>query len=332
MARKDEQNNSSQFDTGFGSANGTFGGSAGGAPKSQTSQAQGGEFSSGFGGGTNAVSAIFRDGGMGGDDKRRKIMMGLILGVAATIVVSSVYYFVFDGSEISSEAPTVVATPAPDAATQAGEKKDSKDTETAVGATDSELADAEDEEDELTDEEEEGEEEELVSAPAPSASGSYTYTERGGGPLVSAPAGTAIEVSRSNDFAVMYMTGTTNAAGQMRIPNPPAGKVYWRVAGKPEVNEITIAPPAKINIGMQVGASIGATDTLQWTANGEVAHYRLEFAGEPTFGSITYSFSTNKTQVALSGVTPGNYFVRVGGLNVASGRWEFTRGSAVEVK
>ncbi|MBM3382835.1 MAG: hypothetical protein FJY29_10380 [Betaproteobacteria bacterium] len=328
MARKDEQNNSSQFDTGFGSANGTFGGSAGGAPKSQSAQGTGGEFSSGFGGGTNAVSQIFRDGGMGGDDKRRKIMMGLILGVSATIVVSSVYYFVFGDSAISTETPTIATTPAPDAAGQAGEKKD--EASKAVGATDTEFADVDKEEE--FDEEEEGEEEELVSAPAPSASATYAYNEKGGGPLVSAPAGTAIEVSRMQDFSVMYMTGTTNAAGQLRIPNPPAGKVYWRVSGKTESNEIAISPAPKLNIGMQVGASIAATDTLQWSADGEAAHYRLEFAGEQNFGSITFSFSTNKKQVALSGVTPGNYFVRVGGLNVASGRWEFTRGSAVEVK
>jgi hypothetical protein len=327
MARKDDQN-SAQFDTGFGSPNGTFGGSSGGAPKSQSAQGPGGEFSSGFGGGTNAVSQIFRDGGMGPEDKRRKIMMGLTLGVAATFIVGSVYYFVFSDSMMSTEEPAIVTTPAPEGTAAVGEKQDA----TAAGATDSELADVEDEEALDEEEEGEGEEEELVSAPAPSATGNYAYNEKGGGPLVSAAAGTAIEVSRSNDFSVMYMTGTTNAAGQLRIPNPPPGKVYWRVAGKPEVSEITILPAAKLNIGMQVGASVAATDTLQWTADDEAAHYRLEFAGDPSFGSISYSFSTNKKQVALSGVAPGNYFVRVGGLNVASGRWEFTRGSAVEVK
>jgi hypothetical protein len=327
MARKDDQNNSSQFDTGFGSANGTFGGSAGGAPKSQAAQG-GGEFSSGFGGGTNAVSQIFRDGGMGGDDKRRKIMMGLILGVAATIVVSSVYFFVFDGA-VSTEAPTIATTPAPDAAGQIGEKKE-QDAGKIAGATDTELTDVDEEEG--LEEDEEGEEAELVPAFAPSSSGTYTYNEKGGGPIVSASAGTAVEVSRMKDFSVMYMTGTTNAAGQLRIPNPPPGKVYWRVAGKAEVTEITVLPAPKINIGLQLGASIGAADTLQWTADGEVAHFRLEFAGDPSFGSISSSFSTNKKQLALSGVAPGNYFVRVGGLNVASGRWEFTRGSAVEVK
>ncbi len=326
MARKDDQN-SAQFDTGFGAAGGTFGGSAGGAPKSQA--AQGGEFSSGFGGGTNAVSQIFRDGSMGSDDKRRKVMMGLILGVAFTIVAASIYYFVFDEGDFSSEVPTAATTPAPAASETTSEKKAdaaAKTTDAAAGTV------AETEEDAAL-EDEEGEDEELVSAPsAPSSSGSYKYNEVGGGPLVSAPAGTAIEVSRMQDFSVMYMTGTTNTGGQLRIPNPPPGKVYWRVAGKPEVTEITIAPPAKLNIGLKIGASIGATETMQWSADGEVAHFRLEFAGEPSFGNLAHSFSTNKNQLTLSGVNPGNYFVRVGGLNVASGRWEYTRGSSIEVK
>lgn len=323
MARKDEQN-SAQFDTGFGAAGGTFGGSAGGAPKSQA--AQGGEFSSGFGGGTNAVSQIFRDGGMSPDDKRRKVMMGLILGVAFTIVAASIYYFVFEQSDYASEVPTVATTPAPGAS----ESTDKKKADAAAQTTDAaEGSVAETEEDEAL-EEDEVEGEEVVSAP--SSSGSYRYNEVGGGPLVSASAGTAIEVSRMQDFSVMYMTGTTNAAGQLRIPNPPPGKVYWRAAGKAEVSEIAIAPPAKLNIGLQIGASISASETMQWKADGEVAHFRLEFAGEPSFGSLAHSFSTNKKELTLSGVNPGNYFVRVGGLNVASGRWEYTRGSSVEIK
>jgi len=323
MARKDDQN-SAQFDTGFGAAGGTFGGSAGGAPKSQA--AQGGEFSSGFGGGTNAVSQIFRDGGTSPDDKRRKVMMGLILGVAFTIVAASIYYFVFDEGDFAREVPTVATTPAPAPAPASSADTDEKKADAAAKTTDA----AEDSVAETEEDEDLEEDEEVVSAP--SSSGSYKYNEVGGGPLVSAPAGTAIEVSRMQDFSVMYMTGTTNAAGQLRIPNPPPGKVYWRVAGKPEVTEITIAPPAKLNIGLKIGSSIGATETMQWTADGEVAHFRLEFAGEPSFGNLAHSFSTNKNQLTLSGVNPGNYFVRVGGLNVASGRWEYTRGSSVEIK
>lgn len=329
MARKDEQNNA-QFDTGFGAAGGTFGGSAGGAPKSQA--AQGGEFSSGFGGGTNAVSQIFRDGGISADEKRRKLMMGLILGVAFAMAGTAIWFFVFDQSDLASEVPTVATTPAPGASESTDEKKAGAAGQTTEAAEAAEAADgsvAETEEDEAL-EEDEVEGKEAVSAP--SSSGSYKYNEVGGGPLVSASAGTAIEVSRMQDFSVMYMTGTTNAAGQLRIPNPPPGKVYWRAAGKPEVSEITIAPPAKLNIGLQIGASISASETMQWKADGEVAHFRLEFAGEPSFGSLAHSFSTNKKELTLSGVNPGNYFVRVGGLNVASGRWEYTRGSSVEIK
>ncbi|NBW82329.1 hypothetical protein EBR21_11300 [bacterium] len=318
MARKDDQT-SSQFDTGFGG--GTFGGtSGGGSPKSQAQM--GGEFSSGFGGGTNAVSQIFRDGGGAGDDKRRKLMLSLGIGVALALLGYGGYVLLFEEGG-SSEAPIVAATAAPKATAKAEDKAASKATSTTVAEDD-----AADEEDE-----ESADDEELVSnSVAPSSSGSYTYNEIGGGPIVQASPGTPIEVSRKQDFSEMYMTGTTNNAGQLRIPNPPPGKVFWRVAGKSEVTEIAIAPAPKLNIAMKVGASIGSSETLQWSADGNAAHFRLEFASDASFASVSHSFSTNKNQVALSGVNPGNYYVRVGGLNVAAGRWEFTRGSSVEVK
>jgi hypothetical protein len=324
MARKDEQTNS-QFDTGFGG--GTFGGtSGGGSPKSQAQM--GGEFSSGFGGGTNAVSQIFQGGGQGGDDKRRKTIMMVLFGVFVAVLGYSIYSFLY---EDSSESTVVVSpTPAPKAtaATASATPASGADSKTAAEKTEAVAA-----EDDLAEDEEEEEEEELAeSVKAPGSASTYTYNEVGGGPIVQAAAGTSIEVSRKQDFSEIYMTGAANASGQLRIPNPPPGKIYWRVAGKPDITEITVQPAPKLNIAMKLGASIGASETLSWSANGDVAHYRLEFATDASFGTVAHSFSTNKSQLVLSGVNPGNYFVRIGGLNVAAGRWEYTRGSAVEVK
>ncbi|MEY2987689.1 MAG: hypothetical protein RJB13_1210 [Pseudomonadota bacterium] len=339
MARKDDQN-SAQFDTGFGATGGTFGGSAGGAAKSQA--AQGGEFSSGFGGGTNAVSQIFRDGGAS-DDRSHKIKVGLILGIAVTAVAYSIYYFVLEEGDSSVEVPVVTSTPEAvvtpiaeaekpiDLASTDGTADKSAD-ESAAAATESAAELTEEEEvDEDGDAAEEGEE--LLTAAGPATSSStYQYSEVGGGPIVTASAGTSIEVSRSQDFSVIYISGVVGSTGQIRIPNPPPGKVYWRVAGQTESTEITVLPPPTLNIAMRVGASIAMNETLQWSADGDVGHYRVEFSGEPTFGNIVHSLSTNQNKIALSGIDPGNYFIRVGGLNVASGRWEYTRGSSVEVK
>lgn len=323
MARKDDQN-SAQFETGFGASGGTFGGSVGGAQKSQVPQ--GGEFSTGFGGGTNAVSQIFRDGGMGGDDKRRNLMLGLLVG-AALVIVGSAFYFFYYESDTGAESPTVATAPAPSAEGDVA-KSDAESKDSATLADTEETEESEDGEE--TEELEEAEE--LVSSITPTSSTEYTYTEVGGGPVVSATAGTEIEVSRDEAFSVMYMTGTTNKAGQLRIPNPPPGKIFWRISGKEEVTAISISAPAKLNIGMKMGASIGANEAVEWTSTGDAAHFRLEFAGEPTFGSVAYSYATNKKSVTLNGISPGNYFVRLGGLNVASGRWEYTRPSSVEVK
>lgn len=338
MARKDDQN-SAQFDTGFGTAGGTFGGSAGAAPKSQA--AQGGEFSSGFGGGTNAVSQIFRDGGSG-DDRSHKIKVGLILGIAVTAVAYSIYYFVLEEPDTGVEVPVVTTTPEAVVTPMAEAEKpidltgtgSATDNPTSAASTATDSATEVAEEEEFEEDGEEGADgEELLSASTPATSATtYQYSEMGGGPIITASAGTSIEVSRSPNFDVIYIAGVIGESGQLRIPNPPPGKVYWRVAGQTETTEITVLPPPKLNIGMRVGASIAVNETLQWSADGEVGHYRVEFSGEPSFGNVIHSLSTNQNQIALSGVEPGNYFIRVGGLNVASGRWEYTRGSSVEVK
>jgi len=283
----------------------------------------GGEFSNGFGGGTNAVSQIFRDGAMGAEDKRRKLMMGLLVGAAVVVIGGSVYYFMFEGGEMSTEAPTVATTPVPVSAdkSKAGDAAKDKESTDALADEDGDDTDSA------------GDKEELASAPSETtSSGNYTYNEMGGGPIVSAPEGTTIEVSRAQDFSVMYMTGRVGSSGKLRIPNPPPGKVYWRVAGRSDATEITIEPAAKLNLAVKLGATLGASETVKWDAEGEAAFYRLEMAGDAAFNNISHAFSTSKSQVTLSGVNPGTYFVRLGGFNVASGRWEYTKGSSVEVK
>jgi hypothetical protein len=276
------------------------------------------------------VSQIFRDGGAS-DDRSHKIKVGLILGIAVTAVAYSIYYFVLEEGDSAVEVPVVTSTPEV-VVTPIAEAQKPIDLASTDGTADKSAAELTEEEvDEDGDAAEEGEE--LLTAAGPATSSStYQYSEVGGGPIVTASAGTSIEVSRSQDFSVIYISGVVGSTGQLRIPNPPPGKVYWRVAGQTESTEITVLPPPRLNIGMRVGASIAMNETLQWTSDGDVGHYRVEFSGEPTFGNIVHSLSTNQNQIALSGIDPGNYFIRVGGLNVASGRWEYTRGSSVEVK
>ena len=138
-------------------------------------------------------------------------------------------------------------------------------------------------------------------------------------------------MSRKADFSVPYVAGSANAAGQFRIPNPPPGKVYWRQQGGLGANEISISEPASIGLSFSAPAEIAADANLSWQASGPVSYYRVELSTDQGFGTVAHVMSTSSQSAALKEVSPGSYFVRVGGLNKASGKWEFSRPSSVKV-
>lgn len=323
----------SQFESGFGGS--MFGGGGGTQPNgsqfgggnnSQFTQGGGapgggGEFSSGFGG-TNAVSQIFKDGGFGGDDKKKRmIIMGAF--VAALVVCFGAVWFLFfrtaDEAETAGETPaltpTVAAAPA-DAS--------------AGAATDAEVA----EDEEMG---EDGAEDDVAAADSAAStqtagSSSWAYDEETGGPIVSAAPGATIEVARTQSFADRYVAGRANASGKFRIPAPPPGKVYWREAGSAAINEISISAPARLGLSFQAPATVETGGSLSWQASGPASFYRVEFATDANFQNMATVIATSQAQAAIKDVSAGKYFVRVGGFNRAAGKWEWSSASSVEVR
>lgn len=317
MNQNKKDNQGSQFDSGFGGSMFGGGGQTNVGGGSGTPGAPGGEFgnASGFGG-TNAVSQIFKEGGFAGDEKKKRMIV-LGAAIAAVVACLGAVWFLFFNDSSSSETPaaTTPVAAAPVAKTDAVEAAAAED-----GADDgAEEADSE-----------------AVEAPAaaPATSGtssSYAYNEEQGGPVVTVAASAAIEVSRKPDFSVPYVAGHANSAGQFRIPNPPPGKIYWRQQGAQGSNEITVTAPPSLGLSFSAPAEIAAGGSVSWQASGPVSYYRVELSADQSFGSVANVVSTSSQSAALKEVSPGSYFVRVGGLNKASGKWEFSRAASMKV-
>ncbi len=311
---------SSQFESGFGGS--MFGGANGSQFNSQSNGSQfggpgntgtqaGGEFGATSFGGTNAVSQIFKEGGFGGDDKKKKMIVVGAAIAAVVVCLGAVWYLFFneDGTETAATTPAITE-PATAPATQEEAATDEDDAEEdAAPATTS-------------------------AAPAGAASGNgstWAYNEESGGPVITVAPGAAVEVSRLASFAESYVAGKANEAGKFRIPAPPPGKVFWRLQGQSNSNEITITPPPGLGLSFNAPGKLASGGQLKWSASGPVAFFRVEFGTDAKFTSVSHAISTSQTSAAAKDVGAGTYFVRVGGFNRASGKWEWSSASSVNV-
>lgn len=110
-------------------------------------------------------------------------------------------------------------------------------------------------------------------------------------------------------------------SGQVAVPNVPAGTYYARMhavnAGGTSgaSNEVSVtvsavcALPTAPNVSVQV---VGSTVGVSWTAVGNAAAYRLEFAysaGGPAAGAQV--FPAGQTAASFPGVPSGTYYLRI---------------------
>jgi hypothetical protein len=159
----------------------------------------------------------------------------------------------------------------------------------------------------------------------------WEYDETKGGPVVKVTDGAMVEVSRSASFAGKYVYGPAKG-GSFRIPNPPPGAIYWREQGSGSVNEIKVTAPRSLGISFSAPATMTPGGSLSWSSNVPASYYRVEFATDSGFLDIAAAVSTTNTETVINGLNPGTYFVRVGGLNTAAGRFEYSKGASVNMQ
>ena len=124
---------------------------------------------------------------------------------------------------------------------------------------------------------------------------------------------------------------TLNGASTYSFENPYPGTWYWQVknsSGASEVRSFKISAPARRNFPVSQptpGGSIsGNGGVVSWQAGEKIARYSVEFtpAGQ-SFASPSHRFGASGTSVAIQGVSPGSYDVRVGAFSEVAGRWEW---------
>jgi hypothetical protein len=169
-----------------------------------------------------------------------------------------------------------------------------------------------------------------LTAPANGAAQSYDETE---GPAEFQWEGPADQIvfSRSQTMNPPVKVVTLNGASTYSFENPYPGTWYWQVknaSGTSEVRSFKIAAPARRSFPVTQptsGSSIsGNGGVVSWQAGENIARYSVEFtpAGQ-SFAAPSYRFGSSGTSVAVQGVSPGSYDVRVGAFSEVAGRWEW---------
>lgn len=314
-----------------------------------------GEFTSNFGTNTNAVSQIFKEGGFVGQNRNRNI----IIGAVAVVVVLLLGYFMFFGDDSTDSFPTADDTAEDAAADVAAE--DTVDDAAADTATDETTADEEATTDEAA--ESTASVDATTDAPAPFKnsvpSSIPSGASFGSGPatLTEPAEGSQINYDESQGPAVFNWTGGGGhiVFSRNQSMNPPAlrirvngnsyafhhpwpGTWYWRVensSGQTEVRSFKVNPPQRRTIALQQpgpgGAVAGTGGTVTWQGDAKVAFYRVEVTNGG-WTNPTHRFASSGNSVALNGVAPGQYQMRVGAFSEVSGRWEYTAPVAVTVQ
>lgn len=276
-----------------------------------------GEFSSDFGTNTNAVSQIFKGGGFASENKTRLILVG----VALVAILGFAYWYFAEPSEtpeVAEEATEEGASDeeAADKTDKAAEEtpktaEEAKPAETSAAAAGSAGA--------IT-----------VSSPAEGAAQSYDETS---GPAEFVWEGPADQIvfSRSQTMQPVVKEVKLNGASSYSFENPYPGTWYWQVknaSGASEVRSFKIASPARRSFPVTQPASggslAGTGGVVSWQAGEKIARYSVELApAGQSFANPSYRFGASGTSVALQGVSPGSYDLRVGAFSEVAGRWEW---------
>ena len=311
-----------------------------------------GEFSSDFGTNTNAVSQIFKSSGFNSENKTRTLLMVLL---AVVILGAGVYFFTGGDDDIDT-----FATGESEDGEELGEEDEEGEGEEEVeGEGEEELAEEGEEEEALDEEGEEEATEELaeegeaseeefaegeaemdsgvassgsIQLIAPNTGDQTAYDETRGPAMFSwEGAGDRIVFSRSPNMTPVVKSVRLNGKSSYSFENPYPGTWYWMVEnadGASEVRQFFVNSPEKRSFPVTQpapgGALAGSGGVISWQAGQKVARYSVELVQSgASWAMPAHRFGTSGTSIALEGVTPGAYDVRVGAFSEVAGRWEW---------
>jgi len=302
-----------------------------------------GEFTSNFGTNTNAVSQIFKEGGVASNNKNKYMVYGGLFIVA--LGLGLLYFMSGDesstsGDDVAGETESEGATDDADedaTASAAGEKTTSTAVDTAKVAAPAVAA---------------------TSAPAVARSAKSSFSGGSGQISLGEPAdGSSLTYDETQGPAVFSWTGgggyimfsrnSSMSPATMRVPvsgnsynfkHPWPGTWYWKVennTGATEVRSFKVMAAPRRNIALQQPASggsiAGSGGTVSWQGDSKVAHYRVEFTSG-SWANPQYRFASSGNSLQLQGVPAGQFQMRVGAFSEIAGRWEYTAPVSVTVQ
>jgi hypothetical protein len=292
------------------------------------SEVKGGEFASQFGGNTNAVSQIFKDGGFSSNNRTKYMIYGLLV----VLVLAAAYYLLDDGSgeeEMAATGTEETTTEATDAAPPAEEAKPAEE---MAAAPVEQTAPAPVEQAQTAPAEATGAI--ALAQPADGASRQYDETS---GPAEFTWEGQASHIVFSRNASMTPVIMKVPVEGSAyRFHHPYPGKWFWRVetaGGQSDVRSFIVTPPAKraISLNAPTAPVAGSGGAVTFQGDNKVAFYRLELSNG-SFAQPQYRFATSGNTVQLKDVTAGQYQMRLGAFSEVSGRWEYTEPVGVSVQ
>lgn len=149
-----------------------------------------------------------------------------------------------------------------------------------------------------------------------------------------------IMFSRSASMRPVYRWADVTGRNSYEFQGVFPGNWYWQLQGPDGMSDIksfTISPPSRRQISIiepQSGAALsGNGGFVAWSSADKVARYQVQFkTPDMSWANPTYRYGTVGTKVAVSGISPGTYDMRVGAFSEVSGRWEWhvMKGIAVQ--
>ncbi len=169
-----------------------------------------------------------------------------------------------------------------------------------------------------------------ISQPLDGGSLQYDETQ---GPSPFSWSGNADLIVFSRSASMVPVVRQVSVAGRQsyRFLHPHPGRWYWRLQnaeGGTAVHSFTIAAPIRRNFPITQPAAGGKLSgnggVIAWQGDTKVARYQVQLIQQGgTWANPQHRFGTSGTSLALSGVAPGNYDLRVGAFSEVAGRWEW---------
>jgi hypothetical protein len=142
------------------------------------------------------------------------------------------------------------------------------------------------------------------------------------GATLTVPAGSRVTVALDSNFSGVLFS-TYSHTGEVRIPSPPFGNLYWKTNRDSDVKILKVVPPP--SLGLAIKGMEGRS--LRWSSTGQVGYFRVLIAQDSGFRQILSQTSTIHPETSFPSLSSGSYYVKIEGLNLASGRWESAQSS-----